>query len=72
MSKFLSVYLPVGNGDEVTSYVNVDSIRIIKPLGNKTKLEFCNNESVTIDEPFDDFIQRLSDFKVSLDTQSNI
>lgn len=72
MSKFLSIYLPSENIGEVTSYVNVDSIRFIKPSGNKTIIDFGHKESITVDEPFDEFIQRLSDSNVLLDTHSNI
>lgn len=70
MSKFISVYARNSEGDNVTSFVNVDSIKLIIPERDKTKLVFSKDYELIVDEYLDDFVGRLSDCEVYFDTNS--
>lgn len=70
MSKFISVYTKNSEGHEVTSFVNVDEIKLIIPERNKTKLVFNTDFHIFVDEYLDDFVDRLSDCEVYFDTKS--
>lgn len=72
MSKFIPIYAKNSEGDDSTSFVNVDLIRLIIPERNRTRLVFDKGKEhdIILDEYIYDFVDRLSKYGVYFDANS--